>query len=525
MPLINKRDILNTIIDGVKKGLDGGTTNQVPSSSVPDYSQPGNSYFRGQQPNMSYPGGYPNQNTGYPGQQGGQYGGYPAGDGYPNQPGGYPNQPGGYPGQPMGFPGQTTPYPNQPGMPYPNQTGQPYPGQPGQPSGYPSQPGQPGGYPSQPGGYGNHSGGYPSGPGGYNQPVGYPPSAPGQYGGPTQGGYQPAGAGTHQGYGNVGQISGMMNTPSIRPHPGFNAQADAEALRKAMKGIGCDKNKVITVLCARSNSQRQEISTAFKTMYGKDLKGELRSELSGDFEDLILGLMELPANFDAQHLNRAMAGLGTNESVLIEIMCSRTNAEIGVIKSAYRALYKQDLERDIIGDTSGYFQRLMVCMSAGGRDESQRTDQIKANQDAHALHRAGEQRLGTDESSFIAILASQNYAQLRLVFQEYQKITGHSIEKAIEAEFSGDIKDGLLAVVSCIQNRPAYFAKLLYNSMAGLGTRDKDLIRLVVTRSEVDLADIKREFQRLYKKSLVDMIKGDCSGAYKDGLIAIVNGN
>lgn len=53
--------------------------------------------------------------------------------------------------------------------------------------------------------------------------------------------------------------------------------------------------------------QRQEISTAFKTMYGKDLKGELRSELSGDFEDLILGLMELPANFDAQHLNRAMA--------------------------------------------------------------------------------------------------------------------------------------------------------------------------------------------------------------------------
>lgn len=66
--------------------------------------------------------------------------------------------------------------------------------------------------------------------------------------------------------------------------------------------------------------------------------------------------------------------------MLIEIMCSRTNAEIGVIKSAYRALYKQDLERDIIGDTSGYFQRLMVCMSAGGRDESQRTDQIKANQ-------------------------------------------------------------------------------------------------------------------------------------------------
>ena len=42
-------------------------------------------------------------------------------------------------------------------------------------------------------------------------------------------------------------------------------------------------------------------------------------------------------------------------------------------------------------------------------------------QDARRLWRAGEARLGTDEAAFNAILAAQNYAQLRLVFNKQQQ--------------------------------------------------------------------------------------------------------
>uniref|UniRef100_A0A0K0DP29 Annexin n=1 Tax=Angiostrongylus cantonensis TaxID=6313 RepID=A0A0K0DP29_ANGCA len=285
----------------------------------------------------------------------------------------------------------------------------------------------------------------------------------------------------------------MLGTPSVRPSPNFNANQDAETLRKAMKGFGCNNSKVISVLCARTNWQRQEIAKAFKVMYGKDLIKDLKSELTGDFETLILALME------------PTAGLGTKESILIEIMTSRTNQQIADIRQAYQQLYSRSLEADLIGDTSGCFQRLLVSLCAGGRDES--------THDARKLYSAGERRLGTDESCFNAILASNNFFQLRAIFDEYQKVTNHSIEKAIESEFSGDIRDGLLAVVAVARNRPAYFAKLLYESMKGFGTRDHDLIRLVVTRCEYDMVDIRNQFQ------------GDCSGAYKDGLIALVNGN
>ena len=39
-------------------------------------------------------------------------------------------------------------------------------------------------------------------------------------------------------------VSAMIGTPSIRPVQGFNANADAEVLRKAMKGLGCNNSKV-----------------------------------------------------------------------------------------------------------------------------------------------------------------------------------------------------------------------------------------------------------------------------------------
>jgi annexin A7/11 len=61
--------------------------------------------------------------------------------------------------------------------------------------------------------------------------------------------------------------------------------------------------------------------------------------------------------------------------------------------------------------------------------------------------------------------------------------------------------------------------------MKGFGTRDTDLIRIIVTRSEVDLADIRNEYGRMYGTPLESAITGDCSGAYKDGLIALVKGN
>lgn len=114
---------------------------------------------------------------------------------------------------------------------------------------------------------------------------------------------------------------------------------------------------------------------------------------------------------------------------------------------------------------------------------------------------------GTDESTFNRILCLRNYEQIKLIAMEYEKLSGNSLEKDIKREFSGDIEDGLLAILRVAHNRPEFFARRLHKSMAGIGTNDKSLVRLVVSRCEIDMMDIKDEFQRYYGKSLKSFIK------------------
>ncbi|XP_057669428.1 annexin B11-like isoform X3 [Diorhabda carinulata] len=314
----------------------------------------------------------------------------------------------------------------------------------------------------------------------------------------------------------------QQKTPTVRPANPFNPTEDAQVLRKAMKGFGTDEKAIINVLARRTNEQRLQIAMQFKTLFGKDLIKDLKSELTGNFENLIVAMMTPLPEFYAKELHDAMSGAGTDEDVLIEVLCTMSNREIMVIREAYHKLYYRSLESDLKGDTGGTFKRLMVSLCNAYRDESMITDQQRALQDAQALLQAGELRLGTDESTFNMVLCQRNYAQLQLIFQEYARITGHDIEKAIKNEFSGDSEDALLAIVRSIKNQSAFFAKRLNKSMKGLGTNDRQLIRLVVVRSEIDMEEIKREYQAKYGESLADAIKGDCSGDYKKCLLALI---
>jgi hypothetical protein len=53
-------------------------------------------------------------------------------------------------------------------------------------------------------------------------------------------------------------------------------------------------------------------------------------------------------------------------------------------------VYKKSLESYIKGDTSGYFQRLLVALCQGRRDENPNVDMAAAAADANSLHKAGK---------------------------------------------------------------------------------------------------------------------------------------
>ncbi|XP_011538400.1 annexin A8 isoform X2 [Homo sapiens] len=278
---------------------------------------------------------------------------------------------------------------------------------------------------------------------------------------------------------------------TVKSSSHFNPDPDAETLYKAMKGIGTNEQAIIDVLTKRSNTQRQQIAKSFKAQFGKDLTETLKSELSGKFERLIVALMYPPYRYEAKELHDAMKGLGTKEGVIIEILASRTKNQLREIMKAYEEDYGSSLEEDIQADTSGYLERILVCLLQGSRDDvSSFVDPGLALQDAQDLYAAGEKIRGTDEMKFITILCTRSATHLLRV--------------------------------KCTQNLHSYFAERLYYAMKGAGTRDGTLIRNIVSRSEIDLNLIKCHFKKMYGKTLSSMIMEDTSGDYKNALLSLV---
>lgn len=103
-------------------------------------------------------------------------------------------------------------------------------------------------------------------------------------------------------------------------------------------------------------------------------------------------------------------------------------------------MYCQSLESQLQSETSGNFRRLLVSLCSANRDESSHVDRERARQDALDLKTAGMDMVGTDESVFNAVICQRNYAQLRLICEEYETLTGKSLIKTIDSEYSGDIK-------------------------------------------------------------------------------------
>ena len=59
--------------------------------------------------------------------------------------------------------------------------------------------------------------------------------------------------------------------------------------------------------------------------------------------------------------------------------------------------------------------------------------------------------------------------------------------------------------------------------MEGAGTKDKQLIRIIVSRAEIDLREIKQCYYNLYKRDMVADIRDETSGDYKRILTEICN--
>ena len=303
----------------------------------------------------------------------------------------------------------------------------------------------------------------------------------------------------------------------------FNPEQDCQVLRNAVHGIGTDEKAIINIIVNRNAAQRAEIRNCYKSCFGKDLIQRLKDDTSGNFKQVIAGMFMTPPEYDAYCLYKAMKGLGTSEGVLIEIIGTRTNEQLMAIKDVFEREYKGSLEKWIRGDTSGNFRNLLIALLQCDRSTNPNPDPNMCQADAQALYQAGEGRWGTDEPTFIRIFSKRSAAEIAMINDFYIKQRGKGLLKAIDKEFSGDIKKLLETVVGGLLDPAGYFATRIREAVKGLGTNDSKLVRVIVSRSEVDLGQIKQAYQRLFGRDMLHDVRSDTSGYYRDILSGIIS--
>ncbi|PHT44091.1 Annexin D5 [Capsicum baccatum] len=297
---------------------------------------------------------------------------------------------------------------------------------------------------------------------------------------------------------------------------------DAIQLYKAFKGFGCDKAAVINIVAHRDATQRALIQQEYRSMYSEELNKRLSKELSGNLEKAVLLWMYDPAGRDATIVRNALSGDIVDPKAATEVICSRTPSQIQYFKQLYHSMFDVYLEQDIEFVAFEDHKKLLLAYASTMRYEGPEVDRASLEHDAKALFKAGEKKLGTDENTFIRIFSERSRTHLAAVSAAYHSMYGNSLKKAVKSETSGLFEFALLTILQCAENPAKYFAKELHKAMKGLGTDDTTLIRILVTRTEIDMEYIKAEYQKKHKRSLNDAVHSETSGDYRTFLLSLL---
>ncbi|KAK3128761.1 hypothetical protein QOZ80_6BG0466000 [Eleusine coracana subsp. coracana] len=271
---------------------------------------------------------------------------------------------------------------------------------------------------------------------------------------------------------------------------------DCEQLRKAFEGWGTNEELIISILGHRDAAQRRAIRRAYAEKYGQELLRSITDEISGDFERAVILWTLDPAERDAVLANEAAR------------------------KQAYHDRFKHSLEEDVAAHATGDFRKLLVPLVTAYRYEGQEVNTRLAHSEAKILHEKIHHKYSDDE--IIRILTTRSKAQLLATFNYYNDEYGHRINKDLKADPKDEFLQTLRAVIRCFTCPERYFEKVARQAIAGLGTDENALTRVITTRAEVDLKLIAEAYQKRNSVPLERAVAGDTSGDYERLLLALL---
>jgi annexin A7/11 len=275
----------------------------------------------------------------------------------------------------------------------------------------------------------------------------------------------------------------------------------------------------------------RNITHLYKTTYNRELSDHLSEMTKGSFGRLCVNLTKPPSHVDAEYVQAALNGVGSDKDLLTEVLCMRTNGQLVVIKQAYMQLYGKDLEHVLKKELKGPMERLFLGMVKGNRDEVGQYMNVEDDMDVitqclrgKAFSMGGDRTCTNTADPLIEFLTNRSYAQIQAVFRAIAQRDGKPMSKIIKERFQGSLEKVLLSIEYAVNDFPSYVATRFEECMVGTGLRDETIIRVISRCRDPELlAKFKDTYTRIYGKTLRERIESKASGEFKRLAAALVS--
>ena len=149
------------------------------------------------------------------------------------------------------------------------------------------------------------------------------------------------------------------------------------------------------------------------------------------------------------------------------------------------------------------------------RNTNENPNKSECEKDAEILKKNKESTWFDNKDIFDNIFAKKSAEELVIIARYYYKKTSVALCDAIEKKMSGKNKSLFNEILFNNINPSEMFADKIYSALKGIGTDTNTLNRILSTRNEIDMVDIREIYFIKYNKKLIDVIKSDTSGPYQ----------
>ena len=275
-----------------------------------------------------------------------------------------------------------------------------------------------------------------------------------------------------------------------------------------------DEETIVSILSTTSNLDRQIIRLFYKKKFPNLIQKDIQTQLSGDFGKLVLNLFDLPYEYDARELHRSLTSFSKDEKAIIEIIITRPRSHLILVQKIYKKFYNVSLKNDILNLSDKNFSEFLIAILSSNRPSGVTIKPNDAYNIAKDIIKNGVKQYGKNVNLFKQVFVDRSREDLIMISRAFYDLYKKNLYEVIDNELSGTnkklIKDILYGLITPAQ----WFAKKAYKAMKGPGTDEKTLNRVIASRAEIDMDDIRDYYFRDRNTDLRNDIDGDCSGAY-----------